>query len=220
MSENEPCEKVIFDPTRGKLVIDPRAVLRHPVRFLRASGAFLTAHHPFCDEYDGHTFTLKGRKWCIGCFFNSLSFFPTFFIMLLLWLFEPAYFVARDLFWAGIIGVVVSLLMSASGATSNKKIKAISKLILGSAFAFICFSILIIGGEIFLQFDQKVLTILVIYIPVITLLNAKRGWEIEKDCKACDHKMRWSRCPGFKDIVCKYIDEGFVVPEPTKENVD
>ena len=217
MSESKSCEEVIYDPNRGKLVINARAVLRHPIRFLRTSGTFLTAHHPFCDEYDGHTFTLRGRKWCIGCFFNSLSFFPTILFMLLLWMFEPTYFIARDLFWIGVIGVVGSLLISASGVTSNKPIKAVSKLLLGSAFAFICFSILIIGGDLFVQFDLKVLTILFIYIPVITILNAKRGWEMEKDCKACDHKMRWSRCPGFKDLICKHIDEGFVIPEDTEK---
>lgn len=198
-------------------MINARAVLRHPILFLKISGAFLTAHHPSCAEYDGHTFTLRGRKWCIGCFFNTLSFFATIAIMALLWLFEPMYFIPSDLLWIGIIGVIASLLISASGVTSNKKIKVVSKLLLGSAFAFICFSILIQGGDLFVQFEQKVFSILLLYIPIITLLNAKRGWEMEKDCKACDYKMRWSRCPGFKDLICKHIDEGFIIPEDTEK---
>ncbi|MFW9918096.1 MAG: hypothetical protein ACFFED_00695 [Candidatus Thorarchaeota archaeon] len=211
--QHRPCEEILLDPERGKLVFDWRAVSRRPIRFLRVSGPLLTAHHPFCSQYEGHIFSFLGRKWCVGCFFNTLSFFSSLFILLLLWFFSPFQFDRGLMLYGGIIGVIISFVFSAAGLTENKKLKAISKLILGTSFSLVVVSILIAGGDILVQLDMKALLIIIVYLPVIGLLSAKRLLEMQKECEACEYKMRWGKCPGFRDILCDYINNGFLLPE-------
>ncbi len=206
----QPCEQVIFDPQRGKLVVDFRAVARRPIKFLRLIGPFLTAHHPLCSHFGGHTISVRHRTYCVGCLFNTLSFFSAFGFFLLLWMVNPLLAQRSYLFYGGIGAVIISLLISATGLTSNMKIKILAKFLLGAGFAAITVSILVAGDDILLNIDGKILFILLMYLPVMTIMNAKRMWEIENACKDCEHKMRWSRCPGFKDIICKTIVEGFV----------
>lgn len=208
-----PCEEVLLDPNRGKLVFNWHAISRNPIGFLRASGPFLTAHHPFCSEYEGHVFTFLGRKWCIGCFFNSLSFFSSFALMIVLWFLNPVLFDRAVLFYTGVFGIILSFLLSLSGLTKRKALKAVSKLILGTSFSFIVIFILIAGGDIFIQFELKVLVILLFYFPVISVLSAKQMIEMQKGCESCDYKMRWSRCPGFAGMVCDLVDQGFIAPK-------
>ena len=213
----KPCEEVLFDPNRGKLVFNWHAVSRSPIRFLRVSGPFLTAHHPFCSQYEGHVFTFLGRKWCIGCFFNSLSFFSSFALMIVLWFLNPVLFDRAMLFYAGVFGIILSFLLSLSGLTKKKALKAVSKLILGTSFSFIVIFILIAGGDIFLQFELKVLLILLFYFPVIGVLSAKQMIEMQRECESCDYKMRWSRCPGFAELVCDLVDQGFIAPRAKED---
>ncbi|MHA1933656.1 MAG: hypothetical protein ACW97A_00120 [Candidatus Thorarchaeota archaeon] len=216
-SGKRPCQDILSDPKRGRLVFDRNEIFRHPLRFLQVSGPFLTAHHPFCSHYEGHLFTLRGRKWCIGCFFNTLSFFTAFFVMLLIWFASPAILSRFYLFWGGVVGVAISLLSSALHLTKNKKVKGVAKLILGSSFAAICISILIAGGDLFTSLDMKAVIIFMIYVPIITIMNAKRILDTTKECEACEYKMRWSKCPGFEDLICKFVDEGFIYAKPRIE---
>lgn len=211
--EQRPCDEIIFDPYRGKLVMDLWAVARHPIRFLRIFGPFLTAHHPFCSHFEGHTLNIRNRKFCVGCLFNSLSFFVTFFLLMTTWFLDASLIVREYLFWGGVLGIAVSLLLSSAGLTERIKVKIGAKLLLGSGFAAICVSILIFGGNLLVQSNEKVLLILLMFLSVMTILNGKRMWEIEQECLACEYRMRWSKCPGFKDIVCKSIDAGFVKPK-------
>ncbi len=206
------CEEVLSDPERGRLVFDRKAILRRPLQFLRVSGPLLTAHHPFCSHFEGHTFTLAGRKWCIGCFFNTLSFFSALVILAALWSGSPTLIDRNYLLVGGGAAVLVSLLTSALGLTENKIIKGVSKLLLGGGFASVVFSILIAGGSIVQDIDLKVIAVLTLYLPVITVMNARRLREIETDCSTCEYKMRWSKCPGFMDIICRYVEEGFLRP--------
>ena len=207
-----PCDKILSDPNRGKLVVDFGTVARRPLRFLRLLGPFLTAHHPLCSEFEGHIITIRGRKFCIGCFFNSLSFFGGFIILLALWFLNPLLLTRNILFWGGIAGVAVSLMNSVLGFTENMKVKVLSKLLLGAGFAAICLAILVFGDDLFYMIDAKILAILILYLPVMTIMNGKRLWEIEKECKDCEFGMRWSKCPGFTEIVCNCVEEGFIQP--------
>jgi hypothetical protein len=116
------------------------------------------------------------------------------------------------LLWSGVAGVVISLLNSILGFNENMKVKVVSKLLLGAGFAAICLGILVFGGDIFYRIDLKIFAIFILYLPVMTLMNGKRMWDIEKECADCDFKMRWSKCPGFRDIVCEGVEEGFIRP--------
>jgi len=98
------------------------------------------------------------------------------------------------------------------GFNKNMKIKVLSKLLLGLGFAAICLAVLVSGDDIFFMLDVKIIVILILYFPIMTIMNGKRMWEIEKECQACEFEMRWSKCPGFTDIVCNCVEEGFIRP--------
>ena len=211
-SEKTPCEEVLLDEKRGPLRFNRSLILRQPLKFLRAVGPLLTAHHPFCEVYAGHLFTLRGRKWCIGCFFNSLSFFMALGLLILSSLVVPFMIDRSYLFWGGAALILVSFAMSVLRLTENKKIKVLSKLVLGSSFACISWAILLANG-LASNLELKFALIVTLYLIVVAILGYRRVVEVEKECTTCEYKMRWSKCPGFKDILCPLVDSNFLCPE-------
>jgi hypothetical protein len=121
------------------------------------------------------------------------------------------------LFWGGAILVLVSFAMSAFHLTENKKLKVLSKLILGSSFACISWAILLADG-LTTDLELKFALIVTLYLIVIIVLWYRRAVEVEKECKECEHKMRWSKCPGFREILCPLVDSKFLYPEPTAQS--
>ncbi|MHA2207854.1 MAG: hypothetical protein ACXABV_01665, partial [Candidatus Thorarchaeota archaeon] len=185
-SEKTPCEEVLLDTQRGRLRFNRRLILRQPLRFLRAVGPLLTSHHPFCSVYEGHLFTLRGRKWCIGCFFNSLSFFMALGLLIVTAITIPFMIDRSYLFWGGAVLVLVSFAMSALHLTENKKLKVLSKLILGSSFACVSWAILLADG-LTSNLELKFALIITLYLVVVAVLGYRRAVEIEKECKACEY---------------------------------
>lgn len=223
----KPCEDVLDDENRGKLLLNMRRVIRHPLFFLRVTDPFISSHHPACDHFEGHVVTIRGRKWCIGCTFNSISFFSAILILFAIWLIDETFFRLINepffrfyLFWSGVILSVFYFVVSASGITEERKrAKVASKFLLGSGFACICWSVLLFEG-LFTNLVPKAAIILMLYFGFITLLNIKRSLEIFKECEACEYKMRWSKCPGFRDTACKLIDAELLQAEQAKQDTD
>ena len=189
-------------------------VFRHPLLFLKVTDPFITAHHPACGHFDDHSVTIHGRRWCIGCTFNSIAFFGAMLVFLAIWWYDFTLLVRFYLFWGGVIGSVVYFLTSLSGlADRGPKLKIASKFILGTSFASISWSILLIDGLLSPGLEVKLLFILILYLVFVTGLNIKRSYEIFHECEDCEYKMRWSKCPGFREIACRLVEEGFVAPE-------
>ncbi len=211
-----PCEEVLDDKNRGKLLLNMRRVIRHPLLFLKVTDPFISSHHPACNHFDSHIITIRGRKWCIGCTFNSISFFSAMIILFSIWLIDETFFVRFYLFWGGIAQSLLYFLLSVSNITEERKrAKVASKFLLGSGFAFICWSVLLFEG-LFTNLAPKILLILLLYLGFVTILNIKRSFEIFKECEHCEYKMRWSKCPGFRDAACKLINADFLYPEQSK----
>jgi hypothetical protein len=207
------CEEILDDENRGKLMLDMRRVIRHPLLFLKLIDPFVTAHHPVCTHFDKHVVTIHGRRWCIGCTFNSISFFGTMLVFFVVWLLDSAFLSRFYLFWGGVIASVVYFLFSLSSIIDERKrVKVFSKFLLGSGFAGICWSILLIDGLLSEYLTFKLMFIVILYLGFITILNVKRSLEIFKECRDCEFKMRWSKCPGFRSIACKLVEERFVSP--------
>ena len=215
-----PCEEVLDDEHRGKLLLNMRRVIRHPLIFLKATDPFVTSHHPACDHFEHHLVTIRGRKWCIGCTFNSISFFVTMLALLFVWLIDESLLVRFYLFWGGVVLSILYFLVSLSGVTEERKrAKVGSKFLLGGGFASICWSILLFEG-LFTDLIPKAIIILWLYSGFITLLNIKRSLEILKECENCEYKMRWSKCPGFRDAACKLIDADLLHAEPVPQDIE
>ncbi|MFW9797430.1 MAG: hypothetical protein ACFFE2_10360 [Candidatus Thorarchaeota archaeon] len=214
-----PCEEVLDDENRGRLMLNMRRVLRHPLLFLKTTDPFVTAHHPTCSHFDSHSVTIRGRRWCIGCTFNSISFFGAMFILLLIWLYDLTLLNRFYLFWGGVVGSVLYFLTSLSGlADRSTRTKIVSKFLLGPSFAAVCWSILLMNGLFSPGLELKLLLIIALYMGFVTVLNIKRSLEVFRECDNCEYKMRWSKCPGFRDIACRLVNERFVVPEEKKSN--
>ena len=209
------CEEILDDENRGKLLLDMRRVIRHPLLFLQVTDPFITSHHPFCNHFDGHILTIRGRKWCIGCTFNTISFFSAMSILLVTWLLNSTLLNRFYLFWGGVAASFLYFLLSFLGVLeTRKRAKVLSKFLLGSGFACICWSILLIQDVVSSSLPAKLLLIVILYLGFVTVLNIKRSLEIFKECDSCEYKMRWSKCPGFREVACKLIDNDFIYPEP------
>ncbi len=194
-------------------MLNTRRLLRHPLLFLKVTDPFITAHHPVCTHFDSHSVTIRGRKWCIGCTFNSISFFGAMLLLLALWFYDQTLLVRFYLFWGGIIGCILYFVVSFSGLSDRgPRAKIASKFILGSSFAGVSWSILLIDGLHSPGLEFKLAFILMLYLVFVTILNIKRSYEIFRECEECEYKMRWSKCPGFREIACRLVDEGFVTP--------
>jgi hypothetical protein len=215
-SIDRPCQQVINDPNRGRLAFHARNIIRHPLQFLRVSAPILTAHHPSCPEYEGHVFTFRNRTWCIGCTFSSIGFFSTAVLFFIIWYYDIPLLNTFFLFWGGVAGTVVSLLASVFQLTENKKVKALSKSLLGIAFAAVSWAILLNDGDLWNNIASKVVLILGLYLVVITLMTVRRTLEISQTCETCKYRMRWSKCPGFTNLVCRLIEEGFIQPKDSE----
>jgi hypothetical protein len=90
------------------------------------------------------------------------------------------------LFWGGAVLVLVSFAMSALHLTENKKLKVLSKLILGSSFACVSWAILLADG-LTSNLELKFALIITLYLVVVAVLGYRRAVEIEKECKACEY---------------------------------
>jgi hypothetical protein len=192
-------------------MLDLRRVICHPPLFLRVTDPFVTAHHPACGHFDEHIVTIRERRWCIGCTFNSLSFFGAMLILLLVWLVDSTFLNRFYLFWGGIGATVVYFLFSFSNIShESKRVKIFSKFLLGGGFAGLCWSILLIDGLFSITLVTKIVLIIILYLGFITVLNIKRSLEIFRECRDCEFKMRWSKCPGFRDVACRWVDEGYI----------
>lgn len=214
----KPCEEVLDDENRGKLLLNMGRVLRHPLLFLRITDPFVSSHHPACNHFEGHLVTIRGRKWCIGCTFNSISFFSAIFFLFAIWLIDQTFLVRFYLFWGGGALSLLYFVVSASGITEERKrAKVASKFLFGSGFACICMSVLLFEG-LFTNLVPKVLLILMLYLGFVTILNIKRSYEIFKECEGCEYKMQWSKCPGFRDMACKAIDAEFLYTEEIQQD--
>jgi hypothetical protein len=198
-------------------MLDLRRVIRHPLLFLRVTDPFVTAHHPACGHFDEHVAIIRGKRWCIGCTFNSFFFFGVMLALFLVWLVDSALLSRFYLFWGGIGATVIYFLLSfLSISDESKRVKIFSKFLLGGGFAGVCWSILLIDGLFSTMLVAKLVLIIILYLGFITVLNIKRSLEIFKECRGCEFKMRWSKCPGFRDVACRLINEGYIYAEERK----
>jgi len=191
---------------------DYREILSHPIRFLQIASPFLTSHHPACSEFSLHTFKFKGRYWCIGCFFNTLSFVASIMVLFFLWLTQIMSFNRFFLFWGGVGGVVVYLLASTAHLTETKRRKILSKFLLGGSFAAVVWSLLLADG-LLSMINAKFTLVFLLYLVVVAALSIKRVLETTETCERCEYNMQWRTCPGFRSIVSKLVNERFLVPE-------
>lgn len=165
--------------------------------FYRQIKPIMLSHHPACDNFKDHTFHLFKWDFCIGCFIT----YPSALIMILIGYVSGlfSFLSLGTLLKVGII-LLCSYLLSILKITKYKKIKIISKVIIGGGIAFItafifALPVLLLGRIVlFLLFLQT----------GIMFVNGKRALEIRKICKNCEFHSEGDNCPGLYEIFGKF----------------
>ncbi|TXT54109.1 MAG: conserved membrane protein of unknown function [Candidatus Thorarchaeota archaeon] len=195
------------------------SILRRPRNFLSLMGPLLLSHHPFCSEFEEHSLCIRNRSWCMGCFLNTIFFIICFGALFIFWILQPVLFDRFWMFYGGIAGMILYILIGISRIDEKRRVRIGKKFLLGFSFACVSISILIAGGSIEYLLTEKMTLIYILYLGFIVFLSIKRALEISNTCEACEFKMRWSRCPGFHDIICSLITHGYIQPRPANVSV-
>jgi hypothetical protein len=173
--------------------------------FFKGLKPLILSHHPKCEKFDEHSFIIKGKRFCYGCYIGWPVTFITIIISMIIQI--QTYFSLGDLFNMGFI-LCCSYVLSLIKLTKIKIIKIISKVLIGIGLGFIISSIIL--TEFPLWF--KILIILV-FLQITTVgVNLKRIYEIEKICKQCSYNEDWDNCPGMKESMYYFNLSGFTLP--------
>lgn len=189
---------------RPKICFNKRLILRKFFSFLSDLKPFITSHHPDCGHFKGHYIVIRGTKLCIGCFFT----FTTAVVVILFHVFVGIWrFIPKDplLF---ILAAVVYLALYVVGIFGrNMKLKIVSKIVFG--FIFVVILIYIYELPYTSDFIRIAVTILV-FMMVNYVIGGIRSYKMLKVCDGCAEKVDFPFCSGFKAIINKLIDDGFV----------
>ncbi len=157
------------------------------------------SHHPYCEKFEDHTFSVKGVSFCIGCFIGIPSAIIGVVLIYVLNLFlsiEP-----DVLFITGVI-LMSTFLLSPFKLTKYRRVKFAQKILFNLGAAFIFWWIIYLPNPLL----YNLLFGFFVYMTVITFLNVYHTFSIFRKCKKCEFEMDWESCPGFKDIM-EYIKE-------------
>ena len=171
----------------------PKNWLRKIRLFFRALKPIITSHHPLCEYYDGHTFKLLGRKFCIGCYVG----YPSAIIMLIIGYSTQLFSLIPSsiLFLFGAI-LYLSIFLSIFGLTKKKSIKILSKICLGMGTTFIIAWIFSYSTFLWLKILQAFLFVQ----AILGLMTIKRKKEMDRICEKCPWNRDWNNCPGMRQV--------------------
>ncbi|MHA1819804.1 MAG: hypothetical protein ACTSU2_10615 [Promethearchaeota archaeon] len=157
---------------------------------LSALKPIILSHHPMCDKFKDHTFRAFGKDLCIGCFIT----YPTIIIVLIIGyifkFFNPENYATliKHGFW--FLSVYI---LSIVGLTKNKKVKILSKIVIGLGLAQI------LAGFWYMPLPKwlNIVVIILFSQGLSTIMNIKRVLEMNKICDKCEWKRDWEHCPGM-----------------------
>ena len=186
--------------------VNLRRSFLHPILLLRTLSPFSLAHHPSCEQYSGHCVEVRGHRLCIGCFIG----FPATFIALAAIILATYFGILRLTFINTLLlGVgIEGILFIGKAIRHARKVSArvATKIAQATGIAFLLYAPISMPWSI----AAKIIAVLMIWMTINSLMSAQRMYETGKTCEACKYKARWSRCPGFRDVVKKLLDGGFL----------
>ncbi|WP_457916864.1 hypothetical protein [Candidatus Lokiarchaeum ossiferum] len=163
---------------------------------LRALRPILLSHHPLCETFsnDMHTFKIGHRKLCIGCFIT----YPTALVFYLIGSLSGLFniFTTPQLWYFG-FGLCGIYLFSILGLTKTKKIKMITKFLIGCGIAFCVAAIWSLSHPIRL----RLIVIGIYFLIGHAFINTMRLLDIYRTCHKCEYDCDWQRCPGMSSIL-------------------
>ncbi|MFX0083911.1 MAG: hypothetical protein ACFE94_19365 [Candidatus Hodarchaeota archaeon] len=161
----------------------------------------LLSHHPNCDVFSNHVYTLGRIKLCIGCF----TFYPTvgvtiLFIITFIKLTLTNLFIMFFLSFAFFIPIVLNIF----GLTKYKFLKILTKTSIGIGAGLLIISTLFL--PIFLFIKISILFEIHFITGAIAYIRVKH---IKKRCLQCEFEGNWDECPAMKPITDKLYEHSF-----------
>lgn len=181
-------------------------IIRHPILFWRSLSPFNLSHHPDCEPFSCHCMSVRGRQLCIGCFIG----FPTTSVTLVVLIAFSSLgirFSFDQTFLIGLVIVGITLLVKSAYSSGGVSVKVGLKIVEGIGFAFIFFAPLTLGVSLLVE----LFLLLIFWSLGNMLVGALRMYEIGKTCDSCKYRSNWGKCPGFKRVVKKLHEAGFLI---------
>ncbi len=161
--------------------------------YLRSIKPLLLSHHPDCENFKEHTFSIGTKKFCIGCFIG----YPFAFIgVITIYIINLFLNFSSDLLL--IVGLILmsSFILSPLKLTKRKSIKILQKAIFNLGGAFLFWWIFFLPNPFFINF----LLFFFIFSFLLLLVNTYHAYSFYRTCKKCEFSLDWENCPGFKKL--------------------
>jgi hypothetical protein len=153
----------------------------------------ILSHHPNCGDFKTHTIKIKGYQFCIGCFVGYPSALIGMGLIGLSYL--PLILSSEAFFIIGAI-LIFSFILSPLGIIRSKPIKIIQKFTIGMGASFTYWGIRLLT----IPRTDKYVLFLLIFGPLVSILNLYHTYGFLKTCKKCATPFNWAICDGFKMI--------------------
>ena len=152
---------------------------------------FMLSHHPVCEPYKNHTFTLFGKRLCIGCFIGYPSAITAVTVATILLQKNDSY--SKAVFFSGIIGILFTLL-SFTSLTSHKPLKIIQKAAVGGGSGLLLTYIFYYPG--FPVYIRLLNTVFLAF-SLFMAMNIMHIRTHRKICEQCPYEPGFGKCPGY-----------------------
>jgi len=152
----------------------------------------ILAHHPFCDNFAGHTIQLRGNSVCLGCLFTYPSAVVTIVVIIALGYLGVS-FSYIQLFGAGVVLFLVALLRKALDiGRENQRLHIIFRMVLGVSLGLVLSSIIVSPDWT----SRIVLIVIIVGVAIIyNVINGRRTMGI---CRSCEQYSEFPFCAGSK----------------------
>ncbi len=152
----------------------------------------ILAHHPFCDNFAGHTIQLRGYSVCLGCLFTYPAAVVTIVVIIAIGYLGLS-FSNIQLFGAGVVLFLVAILRKALDiGRENQRLHIIFRMVLGVSLGLVLSSIIVSP-----DWTSRLVLIAIIVGVAITynVINGRRTMGI---CRSCDQYPEFPHCAGSK----------------------
>lgn len=171
--------------------------MRNPVRWaihrIHEKNPLLLSHHPTCQYYSHHTFTLYGAKLCMGCFIVYPIGAASLLVMSLTWLLGPDIWITTQptsqyyIIGGGFAGPVIAGKVLPD--TRTKRYRILSKALLAVGLGIAAFPIIARPTARL----QTVAIFTAFLVPYIT----HKGVTARDDCQGCPEIDDFPDCSGL-----------------------
>lgn len=171
--------------------------MKNPLRWIIESIAernpMYLSHHPTCNYYNHHTFTLYNHQLCMGCFIVYPVAFFSLLIITSAWFFLPESIFSQIktyyFYTIGSLFVLPIMVNKAIFKNNKKRIRIAMKISLAVGLGIISFPLIS-------RPDNRIVTASLLLFLLIPYLGYKAITALD-DCEGCPEKEDFPNCSGL-----------------------